>query len=109
METEALRAHTHFTDFLKPQQVVADLKAKDKVEAIEELLDVLVKQKVLANKKPVLTRIVDRENLESTAIGQGVALPHARMDAGGEIAIAVGRPEKSLGFEAHRGPKVHFV
>jgi mannitol/fructose-specific phosphotransferase system IIA component (Ntr-type) len=109
METQALRAHTHFTEFLKPQQVVADLKAKDKVEAIEELLDVLVKQKVLTNKKPVLTRIVDRENLESTAIGEGVALPHARVDAGGEIAVAVGRSEKGIDFEAHDGKKVHLV
>lgn len=103
------RLHTHFTDFVKPSQVVHDLAAKDKVAAVEELLDVLVKQKLLANKKPVLTRIIDRESLETTAIGMGVALPHARVDTGGDIAIAVGRSEKGIDFDAPDGQKVQLV
>ncbi len=103
------RLHTHFTDFVKPSQVVHDLQAKDKVAAVEELLEILVKQKLLANKKPVLTRVIDRENLETTAIGMGVALPHARVDTDGEIAIAVGRSEKGIDFDAPDGQKVHLV
>jgi len=109
MERTNVRLHTHFTDFVKPSQVVPDLAAKDRVAAVEELLDVLVKEKLLTNKKPVLTRIIDRENLETTAIGMGVALPHARVDTGGEIAIAVGRSEKGIDFEAPDGQKVHLV
>ncbi|MDH4198190.1 MAG: PTS sugar transporter subunit IIA [Candidatus Aminicenantes bacterium] len=109
MERTNVRLHTHFTDFVKPAQVVHDLEAKDRVAAVEELLDVLVKQKLLTNKKPVLTRIIDRENLETTAIGMGVALPHARVDTGGDIAIAVGRSEKGIDFEAPDGQKVQLV
>jgi mannitol/fructose-specific phosphotransferase system IIA component (Ntr-type) len=109
MEIQSLPKHSYFSDYLKLPQVVFDLKSKDKVEAIEELLDVLAKQKLIENKKLLLTRIIDRENLVSTAIGFGVALPHARVDTGGEIAVAVGRSEKGIDFEAHDGQKVHLI
>jgi mannitol/fructose-specific phosphotransferase system IIA component (Ntr-type) len=109
MEVKPAPHVTRFSDYLKPHQVVFDLKSKDKVEAIEELLDVLAKQKVIENKKLILTRIIDRENLVPTAIGYGVALPHARVDAGGEIAVAVGRSEKGIDFDAHDGQKVHLI
>jgi len=109
MEIKPALIHSRFSDYLTPAQVVFDLKSKDKVEAIEELLDVLAKQKLIENKKLLLTRIIDRENLVSTAIGSGVALPHARVDAGGEIAVAVGRSDKGIDFDAHDGQKVHLI
>ena len=109
MEIKSLPKSSYFSDYLKLPQVIFDLKSKDKVEAIEELLDVLAKQKLIDNKKLILTRIIDRENLVSTAIGSGVALPHARVDTGGDFAVAVGRSEKGIDFEAHDGQKVHLI
>jgi mannitol/fructose-specific phosphotransferase system IIA component (Ntr-type) len=109
MEMKSHHKSSFFSDYLKPSQVIFDLKTKDKVEAIEELLDSLVKQKLVANKKLILTRIIDRENLETTAVGEGVALPHARVDTGGEIAIAVGRSDKGISFDAVDSKKVHLI
>jgi len=109
MESQDFHKSSSFSDFLKTSQIVFDLKTKDKVEAIEELLDILVKQKLVVNKKLTLTRIIDRENLETTAIGEGVALPHARVDTGGNIAIAVGRSEKGIPFDAVDSKKVHLI
>ena len=93
MEIKPVLKSSYFSDYLKPAQVIFDLKSKDKVEAIEELLDLLARQRLIDNKKLILTRIIDRENLVSTAIGSGVALPHARVDTGGAIAVAAGRSE----------------
>lgn len=98
-----------FSDFLKPSQVIYDLKAKDKIQAIEELLDVLLKQKLIKNKKPILTRIIDRERLESTAIGHGVALPHARVDTGHDIAVVVGKSAAGIDFDSIDGEKVNII
>jgi mannitol/fructose-specific phosphotransferase system IIA component (Ntr-type) len=100
---------THFSDFLKPTQVVFDLKAETKIQALEELLDVLYKKKLIKNKKPILTRIIDRERLDPTAIGHGVALPHARMNTGDDIAVVVGRSAKGIDFDAIDGKKVHII
>jgi len=103
-----LKSH-FFSDFLNPTQIIFDLQATDKVQALQELLDVLLKQKLIKNKKLILTRLIDRERLESTAIGDQVALPHARVDTGGDMAIAVGRSEKGIEFEAIDKKKVHLV
>ncbi|MBU4253456.1 MAG: PTS sugar transporter subunit IIA [Acidobacteria bacterium] len=100
---------SHFTEFLKPSQVVFDLSADDKVQALEELLDVLVKENLIKNKKPVLTRIIDRERLETTAIGDGVALPHARVNTAGNIVVAVGYSKGGVEFDAVDGKKVHII
>ena len=109
MDKKALLEISHFCDYLKPAQVVHELKSKDKVQAIEELLDVLAKQKLIANKKVLLTRLIDRENLVSTALGDGIAVPHARVDTGGEMAIAVGRSAAGLDFEASDKKKVCLI
>ncbi len=100
---------SNFSEYLKPSQVIFELKATKKIQAFEELLDVLDKQKLIKNKKLILTRIIDRERLESTAIGHGVALPHARVDTDGEMAVAVGRSVKGVDFEAVDHKKVHLV
>jgi len=97
------------SEYLKPASVVFDLKAKDKVQALDELCDVLAKQKHIANKKLILTRLIDRERLETTGIGDHVALPHARVDTGGEVAVAVGRSEKGIDFESADNKKVHLI
>ncbi len=100
---------SHFSDYLKSCQVIFDLKAKTKVEAFEELLDLLKENELIKNRKPVLTRVIAREQLESTGIGHGIALPHARMDTGQDLAVAVGRSEEGVDFEAIDGKKVHLI
>jgi len=100
---------SHFSDFLLPSQIIFNLKAKDKIQAIEELLDVLVKQKLVKNKKLTLTRIIDRERLESTGLGHGVALPHARVDTDGKIAVAVGKSKDGISFDSIDNKKVHII
>jgi mannitol/fructose-specific phosphotransferase system IIA component (Ntr-type)/RNA polymerase-binding transcription factor DksA len=109
MDRKDILGITYFSDYLKPSQIIFDLKAKDKVRAIEELLEVLTKEKLIQNKKLILTRLIDRENLESTALGESVAVPHARVDTGGEIAIAVGLSQKGLDFGAIDKKKVHLI
>lgn len=106
---KGLQKISYFSDYLKPSQIVFDLKSKSKVQAIEELLDVLYKEKLIKNKKLILTRIIDRERLESTGIGESVALPHARVDTGGDIALAVGKSEKGIDFDSLDNRKVHLI
>ena len=100
---------TQFSEFLKSTHIVFGLKATDKIQALEELLDNLVKLKKIKNKKPILTRIIDRERLETTAIGDGVALPHARVDTGDDILVAVGRTHEGIDFDAVDGKLVHII
>ena len=109
MESKTHIKSSQFSEYIAPEQIVFDLKANDKIQALEELLDNLVGLKLVKNKKPILTRIIDRERLESTAIGHGIALPHARIDTGHDIAVAVGRSQSGIEFDAVDKEKVHLI
>ncbi len=100
---------SYFSDYFKPSQIIYNLKAKDKIQAIEELLDVLVERKLIKNKKLILTRVIDRERLESTALGHNVALPHARVDTEGNIAVAIGKSKKGIDFNSLDNKNVHII
>lgn len=108
MNAEQLKS-SHFSDYLQSCQVIFDLKAKTKVEAFEELLDLLKEHNLIKNRKPVLTRVIAREELASTGIGHGIALPHARMDTGQDLAVAVGRSEEGIDFDAIDHENVHLI
>jgi mannitol/fructose-specific phosphotransferase system IIA component (Ntr-type) len=99
----------HFSDFLNTSQVVYNIKSEEKIGALEELLDVLVKLEMIKNKKPILTRIIDRERLESTGIGYGLALPHARLENQEVISVVVGRSQNGIDFDSIDGKKVHLI
>jgi len=109
MQRRNILKNSVFSDFLNPSQIVFDLEAKDKIQALNILLDVLVEQELIKNKNPVLTRIIDRERLESTGIGHGVALPHARIDTGTNMAVVVGEFKEGVDFDAIDNKKVHLI
>lgn len=96
---EILKSH-YFSDYLKPSQVIYDLKATNKIEAFEELLNILLKNKLIQNKQLILTRLIDRERLESTVLADRIAVPHARVDTGNRIAVAIGRSSKGVAYDS---------
>jgi mannitol/fructose-specific phosphotransferase system IIA component (Ntr-type) len=109
MHGKNLLKDSHFTDYFKSSQIAFALKSTEKIQVLEELLDLLLKQELIKNKKALLTRIIDRESLETTAIGHGVALPHARVDTGGDITVAIGKSKKGIDFDAIDNKKVHLI
>ena len=96
-------------EVLKAEQVIADLTNRSKKAAIEELVDLLFKQKLIANKKEAMERVMEREELVSTALGDGVAIPHARLDVGETPVIAIGRHPAGIDFDAPDGQPVHLI
>jgi mannitol/fructose-specific phosphotransferase system IIA component (Ntr-type) len=85
------------------------MKAKTKTEAIEELIGVLEKANLITDPKDVLDRVLERERIDTTAVGEGVAFPHARLEASEVPIIAVGRSTKGIDFEAIDGSPVNLM
>ena len=57
--------------------VTANLKSHDSEAVISEIVENICRQKKIKNKKEILESILEREKQEVTAIGHGVAIPHA--------------------------------
>ena len=69
-----------FADFIRVQAIKADLVAEDKDGAIRELVAGLVESKDISEgeQESIVKAIMKREELGSTGIGRGVAVPHTK-------------------------------
>lgn len=84
---------------LKPSGVVLDLHACCKREALQALASkaaALLEQP----ESDIMSTILEREQLGSTAVGGGVAIPHGKIEGLQEITGVLARLEKPLEFDA---------
>jgi mannitol/fructose-specific phosphotransferase system IIA component (Ntr-type) len=98
-------------DILSPQQIVPELKATNRWEAIDELIGVLVSSGRISveNRDAVTTVVKKREQSMSTGIGFGIGIPHASTDLISEVVAAFGRSKNGVNFDALDNQPVHLV
>ena len=98
------------SDFLCPDAVTADLKAKNKAEVIDELVTLLVNSGAIEkkNKAKIIEVIMAREALGSTAIGQGIAIPHGKSDSVSKLVSGLGVSKKGIDFDSLDGEPAHI-
>ena len=77
-------------NLLDEDLVTHKLNATTKREAMSELLDLVKKKHAKLDYDLVLRSILDREEIENTSYGRGIAFPHARTDAVDDMYVAVG-------------------
>ncbi len=89
-----------FKDILNPVCIEIDGTAQNKDEALEYAVSLLAKNGKVPDTQKLLKEVKAREELASTGIGNGVAIPHALCDFTSETMLAVLRLEKPIDFEA---------
>ena len=97
-------------DFLCTKAVLTDLKADSKPEVIQELVMTLVNAGVIDKKnKPKLVEILmAREALGSTAIGQGIAIPHGKCEFVTKLVAALGVSKQGIDFDSLDGEPAYI-
>lgn len=95
------------SDILKLDAIIADLKAKDKSEAIKELAEA-VSPVAGAEPEDVAAVLLEREHLGSTGIGGGIAIPHGKLETVKSIAVGFGRSVKGIEFNSLDKRPVHL-
>jgi fructose-specific phosphotransferase system IIA component len=89
--------------------IIPELKSKDKNEVIEELASKFKEVGVIKDKNVFIEAIKEREALESTAIGNYIAIPHARSDTVERFAVALGKSTEGVDFKSLDGKVVHLI
>ena len=97
------------SEILEEENIIPDLKARDKKRAIEELAEALVGRNPSMDKDSLVRVLLERERLGSTGIGDGVAIPHGKFPGISEPVISFGRSLKGLDFESMDGEPVHLL
>ena len=94
-------------DYLREEWIVADIQGTDKPSVLREISSLLVKPCQVASSEELLRTLLEREKLESTGIGEGVAIPHGRLKKLKTFLVAFGRSLKGVDFDSIDGKPSH--
>ena len=87
-------------DFLDKELVLPELAAGTKKSVLAELVAAVGVKVPGLDADAALNVLMEREGLGTTGIGDGVAIPHGKMDSLEDIVLVVGRSSKGVDFEA---------
>ena len=98
-------------DILGPDNILPEMRATNRWEAIDELIANLVASGKIKpeHSEPITTVVRKRENSMSTGIGFGIGIPHASTDLIGDVTGALGRSSAGINFDALDNQPVHLV
>ena len=100
----------NIAEFLSKGAIVPDIKAAKKEEVIKELVDALINAGDIEKraKNKLVEALMAREALGSTAIGQGVAIPHAKSESVEKLVAAFGLSKKGVEFDSLDGEPAYI-
>lgn len=104
-----MRNSMKLTEYISKDCIVSNLKSNDKLHAIRELTRLLYKKGKIDEMDAVLERVLERESFDSTGIGSGIAVPHARVNTIDSMLCAVGRKKEGIEYRSIDGNPVHLM
>jgi len=98
-------------DILVQNNILPELQATNRWEAIDELINNLVTAGKIKpeNREAIAAVVKKRETSMSTGIGFGIGIPHASTDLISEVVGAFGRSKKGCNFDALDNQPVNLV
>jgi PTS system fructose-specific IIA component/PTS system nitrogen regulatory IIA component len=100
-----------FVDFISREAIRTDVSVDAKEDAIREMAKALLSAGKIAEDQfeGIVEAILKREELGSTGIGRGVAVPHTKHPSVSELVGTVAVSEDGIDFESLDGEKVHLL
>ena len=100
-----------FADFISPEAIRADLAADGKDGVIREMVQALLDAGRIdaSEKESIVKAILNREELGSTGIGRGVAVPHTKHGSVEQLVGTVGVSREGVDFDSLDGEKVFVL
>jgi len=96
-------------DYLRHDLIAPDLKPAGKADCLRQMTRLLEGAGVVAAAEDSLARLLEREKVVSTGIGNGVAIPHAKSANVRSIVISMARVTGGMNFESLDGQPVYIV
>ena len=108
---EANMDRPRLMEFMSEEFILTDIEASDKWDAIRQLVDFLYRTHKVAGvtAEELYESVVEREKSMSTAVGDGVAIPHGRIPKGPDIQGVLGVCRQGVDFESPDGKPVGLI
>jgi PTS system nitrogen regulatory IIA component len=96
------------TDFLSAQSIIPDLAGHDKAAVLRELAEKFPTAEAALNPKRVFNVLEEREKISTTAIGDGVAIPHGKLADVDRVHAVFARSKPGIDFASLDGGPTHL-
>jgi Kef-type K+ transport system membrane component KefB/mannitol/fructose-specific phosphotransferase system IIA component (Ntr-type) len=96
-------------EFFAPEAFVLDLGSAEPLGAIQELCRSTARLQGMPALEKLYGAVAEREKTMSTALGKGVACPHARLSSVGSPRVVLGLSRSGIAWDAADGAPVHYV
>jgi PTS system nitrogen regulatory IIA component len=96
------------SEILAIDNIIPDLKAKDKKGVLGELAEAIASYDTNIDKSMLVKVLIEREHLGSTGIGDGVAIPHGKLSSVEQPIVSFGRSKKGLDFDSMDGQPAYL-
>ena len=98
-----------FSELINKNYIIPEFKGSTKKQVLEELVEVLASNKGGIDKVEILNTLLEREKLGSTGIGDGVAIPHGKLNGLDNIILLFGKSRQGVDFDAIDGKPVCLI
>jgi PTS system nitrogen regulatory IIA component len=89
-----------FSELINKNYIIPEFKGSTKKQVLEELVEALASNKGEIGKVELLNALLEREKLGSTGIGDGVAIPHGKLNGLDNIILLFGKSGQGVDFDA---------
>lgn len=96
------------TQLLTKKTILLSIEGNQKETTIDQLVNILYKAGKISSKSEYKAAILKREEQSTTGIGEGIAIPHAKVAAVKEAAIAFGKSVTGVDYESLDGQPAHL-
>lgn len=97
------------TQYIKPECFVPLLDEKTREDALRRMVRVLADKGIIRNEDDIFARLMERESIQSTAVGNGIAIPHCFSDQVADLVITVARAPQGIGFDSFDGAPTRVI
>jgi len=96
------------SEFLKIENVISDLKSNTKTDVLKELAGNITSNSSNLSFEKTYETLQEREQLCSTAMDEGVAIPHGKLHGISNTYLAFGRSKKGIDFDSLDSKPTHM-
>ncbi len=96
------------TEILDKRAIKIGITSTTKEDTLKELVEVLARVEDIGDPKAIVKALIERENLGSTGIGQGIAIPHGKTDKVKKLTAILGISKTGVNFDALDGEQVYI-
>ncbi|HVP20146.1 MAG TPA: PTS sugar transporter subunit IIA [Spirochaetia bacterium] len=97
------------TRYIRPDCFIHDLSEKTREDALHRMVHEAAGRGLIRNEAAVFARLMERESIQTTAVGNGIAIPHCFTDEISDLVIIVARAPGGLEFDSFDGRPTRVV